>query len=115
MKRYLKPKYIVPGIAIVVFCFVPVADMEYLVVVEEQVLEPYTVLEEVREPYQDWYDEVIWPDDNVPVGEYYPTIEQRSITRYRTVIKEVTKTRLVTRPVAETRTKRVSILRYLLR
>ena len=88
--------------------------MEYLVVVEKQVLEPYTVLEEVPEPYQDWYNEVIWPD-NAPVGEYYPTVTQRPITRYRTVIKEVTKTRLVTRPVAETQTKRVSILRYLLR
>ena len=109
MKRYLKPRYIVLGIALVVFCFVPVADMEYLVMVEEQVLEPYTVLEEVEEPYQSYYEHYIWGES------MYPEMEYRPITKYRTVIKEVTKTRLVTRPVAETRTKRVSILRYLLR
>ncbi len=109
VRQYLKPRYIVLGIVIVVFCFVPVVDMEYLVVVEKQVLEPFTVLEEVKEPYQDYYDHVIWGESG------YPTIEQRPITRYRTVTREVTKTRLVTRPVAETRTKRVSIFRYLLR
>jgi len=124
VKQYLKPRYILLGIVIIVFCFVPVVDMEYLVMVEKQVLEPYTVLEEVKEPYQDYYDHVIWEERIEPAipgtsfGEtstLYPRIEQRPITRYRTVIKEVTKTRLVTRPVAETRTKRVSILRYLLR
>ncbi len=124
MKRYLKPRYTVLGIVIIVFCFVPVVDMEYIVVVEKEVLEPYTVLEEVKEPYQDYYDHVIWEEHTEPAipgtsfGELNilrPRIEQRPITRYRTVTREVTKTRLVTRPVAETQTKRVSILRYLLR
>lgn len=112
MKQYLKPKYIVLGLVIITFCFVPVVDMEYLVVVERQVLEPYTVQEEVQEPY-------IYQRDTFPrrdAGGYYPDApQQNQIVMFRTVIKEVTKTRLVTRPVAETRTKRVSILRYLLR
>ena len=92
----------------------PVVNMEYLVLVEKQVLEPYTVLEKVREPYQDSYGRVDWgPVDR---GEsLFPKTEQIPITRYSTVTKEVTKTRLVTRPVVETQTKRVSILRYLLR
>ena len=101
MKRYLKPRYIVLGIVIIVFCFVPVVDMEYLVVVEKQILEPYTVLEKVQEPYLE-----------------YPSLESgltKATVLLRTVTKEVTKTRLVTRPVAETQTKQVSILRYLLR
>ncbi len=115
MKRYLKPKYIVLGLGIIIFCFVPVVDMEYLVVVEKQVLEPYTVLEEVQEPYQsvyEYYDES-GADDWSKI--FYPERKTMPITRYRTVTEEVTKTRLVTRPVAETQTKRVSILRYLLR
>ncbi len=115
MKWYRKPRYIVLGIVIIVFCFVPVVDMEYLVVVEKQVLEPYTVLEEVQEPYQDSYtvEDRSGYDDWSKV--WYPKSITVPITRYRTVTKEVTKTRLVTRPVAETQTKRVSILRYLLR
>jgi len=102
MKRYLKPRYILLGIVIIVFCFVPVVDMEYIVVVEEQVLEPYTVQEEVRELIGGGFQSSLEnPREWVPI--------------YRTVTKEVTKTRLVTRPVAETQTRRVSILRYLLR
>lgn len=126
MKQYLKPRHIVLGILIFIFCFVPVVDMEYVVVVEKQVLEPYTVLEEVREPYTDVVDYFVgWEREDIPgwdrdegivwsQGPEYPVTQQRWVTKYRTVIKEVTKTRLVTRPVAETRTKRVSILRYLL-
>ncbi|MFH1924944.1 MAG: hypothetical protein ABIK32_00420 [Chloroflexota bacterium] len=115
MKQYLKPKYIVLGIAIVIFCFVPMINMSYEVVVQKQVeeeyvtVEPYTVQEEVREPYT-----IYTIDKTSP----YP---DSGVTKWRTVTKdlnkyrEVTKTRLVTRPVVETRTKRVSILRYLLR
>ena len=121
MKRYLKPKYLVLGIAIVTFCFVPIITMPYEVVVQKQVeeeyttVEPYTVQEEVKEPYT-----TIVPiiGDSFKLGDYS---NQKTIIKWRTVTKEVTKyrevtkTRLVTRPVAETRTKRVSILRYLLR
>ena len=110
--------------------------MSYDVVVQKKVeeeyttIEPFTVLEEVREPYQSYYDHVIWEEYTEPAipgtsfGELNilrPRIEQRPITKYRTVEKEVTKyrevtkTRMVYRPVVETRTKRVSILRYLLR
>ena len=79
--------------------------MEYPVVVEKEFLEPYTVSEEVegmgRQLVPDFSatltDQLTW----VPVP--------------RMVTKEVTKTRLVTRPIAETQTKRVSSLRYLLR
>ena len=67
MKGYLKPKYIVVGIAVVVFCFVPLMPMSYEVVVQKQVEEEYTTIEsytvqaEVREPYQSSYDAVDWP------------------------------------------------------
>ena len=115
MKRYLKPRYIVLGIVIAVFCFVPILNMEYLVVVEKQVLEPYTVLEEVKEPYQSYYTYSDWSGYDDWSKVFYPKSQTMPITKYRTVTKEVTKTRLVTRPVAETQTKRVSILRYLLR
>ena len=119
-----------------VLCFAPLVNMPYEVIVQKQVseeyitVEPYTVEEEVREPYQSYYDHVVWEEYTEPAiagtsfGELNilrPRIEQRPITKYRTVTKEVTKyrevtkTRLVTRPVVETRTKRVSILRYLLR
>jgi hypothetical protein len=107
-------RYIVLGILIGVFCFVPIVEAEYIVVAEKQVLEPYTVLEQVKEPYYDTYNDVDWgPVDRHE--SFYPTTEQRIVTRYKTVTKEVTKTRLVTRPVAETRMKRVSILGYLLK
>jgi len=108
MKRYLKPKYIVLGIAIVTFCFVPMVNMPYEVIVQKQFSEEYTTLE----PY------VV--QERV-VNPYYQAFGNPTPDQSRTVIKEVTKyrevikTRLVTRPVVETRTKRVSILRYLLR
>jgi hypothetical protein len=101
VKRYLKPKYVVLWVVIIVFCFVPVAEMEYLIVVEKQVLEPYTVKEEVQ---------TFLPESRAVLDEGWKTVLVPTA-----VIKEVTKTRLVTRPFAETRTKRVSILRYLLR
>jgi len=131
-----KAKLLIIIPAVVVFCFVPMVNMPYEVVVQKQVseeyttVEPYVVQEEVKEPYQSYYDNVIWEEYTEPAipgtsfGELKilrPKIEQRPITKYRTVTKEVTKyrevtkTRLVTRPVVETRTKRVSILRYLLR
>jgi len=114
-------KLILLGVAIVVFFFVPMISMPYEVIVQKQVseeymtIEPYIVQEEVREPYTAIVDEVIWGDS------MYPEIKQRRVTKYKTILKdvtkyrEVTKTRLVTRPVVETRTRRVSILRYLLR
>ena len=115
MKRYLEPKYIVLGIAIVVFCFVPMVNMPYEVVVQKQVeeeyvtIEPYTVQEKVREPYTHYTI-----DKTSPIPSSGET-RWRTVTKEVTKYREVTKTRLVTRPVAETRTKRVSILRYLLR
>ena len=132
--------------AIVVFCFVPLMDMPYEVMVQKQVLEeyttvePYTVIEEVREAYTTTGEIAEWNDGGL--GEWkkqifstskesldafgkvqpgYYTMRQYPVTKYRTVEKEVTKyrevskTRMVYRPVVKTRTKRVSILRYLLR
>ncbi len=110
-----KTKLLIIISAIIVFCFVPIMNMPYEVVVQKQVeeeyvtVEPYTVLEEVREPYTYYTIDKTSP------------IPSSGVTRWRTVNKEVTKyrevikTRLVVRPVVETRTKRVSILRYLLR
>jgi len=127
----------IAGIAIFsVFSFVPLINMSYEAVVQKQVseeyttVEPYIVQEEIKEPYQSSYDKVIWEYYTEPAiwgtsfGEQKilrPRIEQIPITKYRTVPKEVTKyreltkTRMVYRPVVETRTKRVSLLRYLLR
>jgi len=109
-----------------VFCFMPIINMPYDVVVEKQVkeeyttVEPYIVQEEVKEPYEELTPgRVYWQREGL--SGHFVTESPRWETKYRTVIKdvtkyrEVTKTRLVTRPVVETRTKRVSILRYLLR
>ena len=103
-----KTKLIVIISAIVVFCFVPMVNMPYEVIVQKQfseeytTLEPYIVLERVVNPYYQAYGN--------PTPDQTRT-DTKEVTKYR----EVTKTRLVTRPVVETRTKRVSILRYLLR
>lgn len=132
---------VVLGIVIVIFCFVPVMDMRYEVVVQKQVseeyttVEPYTVQEQVREPYQSYsffsvqepYQTWSWDTHSTdnPYGGYVtkfryveksiPVTKYRTITKDVTKYREVTKIRLVTRPVVETRTKRVSILRYLLK
>lgn len=117
MKR-LKPKHIVLGLVIVVFSFVPVMDMEYQVVVEKQVseeyttLEPYTVQERVTEQYGSYYDIA---KDKLSWAPTLATPLLRTVTKDVTKYREVLKTRLVTRPVVETRIRRVSILRYLLR
>ena len=88
----------------------------------EGVQEPYTVQEKVREPYTDYSrreNERAYALPNPGVTKWRTVT--KDVTKYRTVTKEVTeyrevtKTRLVTRPVVETRTKRVSVLRYLLR
>ena len=141
-----KTKLLIIISAIVVFCFVPLMDMPYEVMVQKQVLEeyttvePYTVIEEVREAYTttgeiaEWHDGGLsefksriysTPEETLDafskVAPGYYTIRQYPVTKYRTVEKpvtkysEVTKTRMVYRPVVETRTKRVSMLRYLLR
>ena len=110
MKWYRKPRYILLGIVIIVFCFVPVVDMDYLVAVEKQVLEPYTVLEEVEE-----MGRTLVPNPGVTKENAWEVPMYMWIPEPRIVTKEVTKTRLVTRLVAETQTKRVSMLRYLLR
>ena len=116
-----KVKILIIVALVVVFSFVPTVNMSYETVAQKQVseeyttVEPYTVQEEVKEPYEVPYDVVTWGDTG------YPKVERRTVTNYRTVIKdvtkyrEVTKTRLVYHPVVETRTKRVSLLRYLLR
>ena len=121
---------------VLVFGFVPMINMPYEVVVQKQVseeyttVEPYTVQEEVQEPYSAIEYYVRWEEYTIPAipgtsfGELKmsrPVTEQRGVTKFRAVTKEVTKyrevtkTRLVTRPVVETHTRRVSILRYLLR
>ncbi len=123
-----KAKLLIIISAVAVFCFVPMINMPYEVVAQKQVseeyttVEPYTVQEQVREPYQTWDP---FRKDLGRYGGYvteFRTVEKSiPVTQYRTVTKdvtkyrEVTKTRLVTRPVVETRTKRVSVLRYLLR
>lgn len=113
-----KAKLLIIISVVLVFCFVPTVNMRYEVIVQKQVseeyttVEPYTVQEEVEEmgrtlvpnPGATWKDPShMW----IPV----PRTVTKEVTKYR----EVTKTRLVYRPVVETRTKRVSILRYLLR
>ena len=113
-----KVKLLIIISVVIVFCFVPMIDMPYEVVVQKQfseeytTLEPYTVLESMREPYTDYSrreNESSYALPNPGVTRWRTV--NREVTKYR----EVTKTRLVTRPVVETRTKRVSILRYLLR
>ena len=130
-----KTKLLIIISLVIVFCFVPMINMPYEVVVQKQVeeeyttVEPYTVQEEVKEPYQlDTYLRFEEPYETWEGGigggwvtKFRTVTKTVPVTRYRTVTKEVTKyrevtkTRLVTRPVVETRTKRVSILRYLLR
>lgn len=118
MKQYLKSRYIVLGMAIVVFCFVPMINMPYEVIVQKQVeeeyttVEPYTVIEGVTQPYQSWEP---YYDSSGDMTVYEPVTRLRKVTKEVTKYREVTKTRLVTQPVVETRTKRVSVLRYLLR
>ena len=109
---------IVLGIAVVVFCFVPLIPMSYEVVVDKQVseeyttVEPYIVLEEVEEMGR----ALVETTKPYPGGTTYTWMPvPRTVTKEVTTYREVTKTRLVTRPVVETLTKRVSILRYLLR
>ena len=110
-----KTKLLIIISAIVVFGFVPMINMPYEVVVQKQfseeytTLEPYTVQEEVREPYTIYSIDKTSPYPDSGVTKW------RTVTKEVTKYREVTKTRLVTRPVVETRTKRVSILRYLLR
>lgn len=101
-----KAKLLIIISAVVVFGFVPMINMPYEVVVQKQVSEEYTTVE----PYTVQEKEFkLFPTLTPGETEWAPVT--RDVTKYR----EVTKTRLVTRPVVETRTKRVSILRYLLR
>ena len=122
-----KVKLLIIIFAIVVFCFVPVIEMPYEVVVQKQISEEYTIVEhytvqeEVQEPYTDWIERIrmpagpaAWEGPSV-IRETVPIIRYRTVTKEVTKYREVTKTRLVTRPFVETQTKRVSILRYLLR
>ena len=112
MKRYLNPKNIILGTVIVVFCFAPFMPVSYEVVVQKQVeeeyttIEPYIVLEEVEEPY------MAYP--SLESGLTKKTVQLRTVTKEITKYREVTKIRLITQPIVETRTKRVSTLRYLL-
>lgn len=102
---------------VLVFCFVPLVNMPYEVIVEKEVtetytaIEPYTVREEVKVPYEVcmWQRDYKGRQICIPITEYKTSY--KDVTKYR----EVTKTRLVSRPVVETWTRRVSILRYLLR
>ena len=103
---------------VLVFGFVPMINMPYEVIVQKQVseeyttVEPYTVQEEVEEMGRTLVPRAnpSWTESTytwIPV----PRTVTKEVTKYR----EVTKTRMVERPFVETRTKRVSILRYLLR
>lgn len=84
--------------------------MSYETVVQKQVTEEYTTIE----PYT--VQEEITETDFVSVDpKRYPVPLYRRVTKDITHYREVTKTRLVYRPVVETQTKRVSLLRYLLR
>ena len=118
MKQRQKTElWILVAIVAASFCFVPTVNMSYEVVVQKQVseeyttIEPYTVLEQVREPYT-VYESYIG-DYGIPNER--PVTQWRIVTKEVTKYREVTKTRLVTRPLVETQTKRVSLLRYLLR
>lgn len=113
-----KAKLLIIISLVIVFCFVPILNMPYDIVVQKQVeeeyttVEPYTVLEEVEEMGRTLVPRAnpSWTESTytwIPV----PRTVTKEVTKYR----EITKTRLVYRPVLETRTKRVSILRYLLR
>lgn len=125
-----KKLFILISLALV-FCFVPLVNMPYEVIAQKQVpekyttIEPYTVQEEVKEPYTTYYND--WQEYPYTKDEYgfkhyagghwvtIPMTEYRTVYKDVTKYREVTKTRMVYRPVVETRTKRVSILRYLLR
>lgn len=125
--RISKVKLFIIIALVLVFCFVPLVNMPYGVIVEKEVpevyttIEPYTVQKEVKEPYTTYiyqWEDARYPGSTLDSKGRWLTIP---ITKYKTVIKnvteyrEVTKTRLVYSLVVETRTKRVSILRYLLR
>jgi hypothetical protein len=105
-----KVKILIIIALVLVFSFVPVINMSYETVVQKQVseeyitVEPYIVQEKVTEPYF----------VSVDPGRY-PVPLFRTVTKDITYYREVTKTRMVTRPVVETQTKRVSLLRYLLK
>lgn len=118
-----KVKLLIIVPAVLAFCFLPLINMPYEVVVQKQgseeytTLEPYTVQEQVQEPYTTQGPPVlVWPIEGLPYTKSgMPEIHYRTAYRDVTKYREVTKTRLVTRPFVETRTKRVSLLRYLLR
>lgn len=111
-----KAKLLIPISLVVVFCFVPLINMPYEVIVQKEVretyttIEPYTVLGEVKEPYTT--GGYVWSKDR---WVYIPTTRYRTVYKDVTKYREVLKTRWVSRPVLEGRTKRVSVLRYLLR
>lgn len=114
MKQRQKTElWILVAIVVASFFFVPMMNMTYEVIAQKQVteeyttIEPYIVQEKVTEPYLYIRDGVLGPNS-------YET-RLRTVTVNVTKYREVTKTRLVTRPVVETQTKRVSILRYLLK
>ncbi len=107
-----------------IFCFAPLVNMPYQVIVQQRVpetyttVEPYTVQEEVKEPHETWvniYDPPSQGERRTSAWRTIPTTEYRTVLKEVTKYREVTKTRMVYHPVVETRTRRVSILRYLLR
>jgi hypothetical protein len=114
--RTSKVKLFIIIVLVLVFCFVPLVNMPYEVVVRKLVpevyatIEPYTVREEVRVPYET----CVWQKDYegrqicIPITKYKTSYEY--VTKYR----QVTKRGTFYRSVVETRTRRVSILRYLL-
>jgi hypothetical protein len=106
---------------------------EQLVEEEYITLEPYTVQKEVQEPYTSYEtrsrleyteDYMMWKatGNGMPSSpSTYSVAETIPITKYRTVVKEVTEYREVTkkhmvlRPVVVTQTERASVLSYLMR
>ncbi len=110
-------------VVFIVVSFVPMMDIEEEVLVMKQVAEEYTTVEpyivekEVEKPYTEYKTKYLWPGRDIPssesIQEYkVPVVRYSTDIEEVTEYREVTKTRLVERPVIETKTKRVSILRY---
>jgi len=134
-------------LAILVACLIPIVPTTYEIVrweqVEEQytITEPYTITEEIKQPYTGSAEVAEWVDDGswdraknyvaFTVDEYMEVfrsvtpgkwvIKQYPVTEYRTVKQsvvryhEVTKTRLVSQPITVQQTRLVSIMELVIR
>ncbi len=126
------------GLLILVLAFLPVISVFDEVVVERVVttFEPYTVQEEIQEPYQTYTTVSVqepytewqiatdprtgsfkWPLYSEQVTKIRTVEKNIPVTKYKTVTRDVTKYREVegVRPVVETQMRIVSVFWYLLR